>query len=254
MPDDALAPLNNALAANKTPHEERGHVDTMVACDDDETADEGGEARLARANAVIRAGIVRATATNTALGVLIYVRVSVMDGTPLLLQHRLLELAGLEITGKVQSIMRLPTGEILRLRNDDETGKLLIRFRRRTACDGGIALQPIDAFAPKHPDDVELQSDNGCEATIIPIELRHLLYQPTDIPRLCHQGPRGRVDSAGMRIGPSPVPRAARHPHREHARRCMRALTKHAGVGQPPRCARNERPPRPPHLRHRAAP
>ena len=102
---------------------------------------------MARAYAVIQADIVKTTASNTALGVLISVRVSVMDGMPLLLQQRLLELAGLEITRKENSIMRLPNGEIPRLRNHTETGKLLIRFRRRTAYDGGIALQPIDAFA-----------------------------------------------------------------------------------------------------------
>ena len=75
--------------------------------------------------------------------------------------------------GKEHSIMRLPNGEILRLRSHTETGKLLIKLCRRTACGGGIALQPIDAFAPKHSDDLELQSDNGCETTIVPVEQRN---------------------------------------------------------------------------------
>ena len=104
MPDGTLAPLNSAFP-NKTPH-----VDKAIACDSDKAADEGREAGIASANAVIQAGIVTATATNTAQGVLISVRVSVMDGTPLLLQQRLLELVGLEITGEKHAIMtRFPT-------------------------------------------------------------------------------------------------------------------------------------------------
>jgi TRAP-type mannitol/chloroaromatic compound transport system permease large subunit len=35
---------------------------------------------------------------------------------------------------------------------------------------------------PPHPDDVELQSDNGCETTIVPVELRNLLYLPSNVP------------------------------------------------------------------------
>ncbi len=93
MPNDALAPLNSALAANNTPHVEKAYVDKAIACDGDKEADEGRETGMARANAVIQAGIVTATAANTALGVLISLSVSVIDSTPLLLQQHILELS-----------------------------------------------------------------------------------------------------------------------------------------------------------------
>ena len=57
----------------------------------------------------------------------------------------------------------------------------MIRFRKHILDDGGPALQPIDSYDPPHPDDVELQSDNGCETTIVPVELRNLLYLPSNV-------------------------------------------------------------------------
>jgi len=108
----------------------------------------------------------------TPLGTLISVRVTVMDGTSLLIQQRLFELSGHAITGTKQSTVRLPNGKGIDLRNDVLMGKLLIRFRLHI-------LQPIDAYDPPHPDDVEPQGDNDIETTIVPVEQRYLFHLPS---------------------------------------------------------------------------
>ena len=174
MPDDALAPIAQPTARPAAPrprtHDEALHGDT-----------EKDESDIANVHAVIKAGIVTATTTNIPQGTLISVPVSIMDGTSFLLQQRLLELSGHAITGTVQSTMRLPDGEVINLRNDVR-GNLMVRFRKHVLGDGGPALQPIDSYDPPHPDNVKLQSDNGCETTIVPVELRNLLYLPSSVP------------------------------------------------------------------------